>query len=92
MKKESNPLPPKGITRPTPPPPPPPKTKVSEPQSCIECKVRKYVTFTLVLGEKEAAWLKALVQNPIGCTPEEEPKEFARIRRHFWDALQAVEF
>ena len=34
-------------------------------------------------------WLKGLVQNPIGCTYEEESDENSTIRKSFWDTLSA---
>ena len=42
---------------------------------------------TLKLTEKEAQWLKALVQNPIGCTPEDEGIDEKEIRNAFWMCL-----
>lgn len=41
----------------------------------------------LKLEENEAKWLKDLVQNPIGCEPDEEDKDSKEIRKKFWDAL-----
>ena len=41
----------------------------------------------LKLTEKEAQWLKELVQNPIGCTPEEEDLDSREIRNAFWMCL-----
>lgn len=89
MKKQSNPLP-KGIIRPNP-PPPPPAPKLEKEKKMIGCKVEKRITVTLTLEEREARWLKSLVQNPIGCTMEEEPEEHAEIRRRFWEALHEVD-
>lgn len=53
-------------------------------------KVEK--TINLELDEKEALWLKGLVQNPICCEQEEECEEDRVIRKIFWDALIDVKF
>lgn len=96
MKKQSNPLP-KGIIRPNPPLPPSApklekekKPKLEEEKKMIGCKVEKHITVTLTLEEEEALWLKGLVQNPIGCTPDQEPKDQAEMRRRFWEALKDI--
>lgn len=56
-------------------------------------------TTTLKLNKKEALWLKALVQNPIGCSSirddviqheldrSNELQSDKEMRRKFWDAL-----
>jgi hypothetical protein len=45
-------------------------------------------TITLVLNEREAEWLKGLMQNPIGgMDPQDEPEDDREMRRIFWEAL-----
>lgn len=34
----------------------------------MKARVKKDIEITLMLNEKEARWLKGLVQNPIGCS------------------------
>ena len=44
------------------------------------------------LSTKEAAWLKALMQNPIGVeNPEEEDPTDRKMREIFWNALYSIE-
>jgi hypothetical protein len=45
----------------------------------------------LELNEQEARWLRALVQNPIGCTPEKEPESDRNMRANFWEALKSID-
>ena len=40
----------------------------------------------LSLSDKEAMWLHQVMQNPLGCTPEEEPHDDKEIRRAFFHA------
>jgi len=52
-----------------------------------EAEIIKKVTVRLTLTEREAYWLKNLVQNPIGCSFEDELKEARQMREAFWKAL-----
>jgi len=96
MKKESNPLL-RDFIKPPPPPAPPSrnvKGVVSRPKKetgMIKSKINKCVVVTLTLEEKEARWLKGLVQNPIGVSPDDESEENEKIRRCFWEALSEIE-
>jgi len=45
----------------------------------------------LELTEKEARWLKSVVQNPLRGNPDEEPEEERDMRVKFWNALSDVE-
>jgi hypothetical protein len=45
----------------------------------------------LELNEQETRWLRALVQNPIGCTPEKEPESDRNMRANFWEALKSID-
>jgi len=58
----------------------------------MKARVKKDIEITLVLNEKEALWLKGLVQNPIGCSYEEEREEDRDIRHSFWDTLKEVKY
>jgi hypothetical protein len=54
-------------------------------------KISTIITVTLELSSREAAWLRALLQNPIGCEvngfqPDEEPFE-RNIREAIFSAL-----
>jgi len=44
---------------------------------------------TLTLNDKEAQWLKGLIQNPM-CAPQDEQHEDANMRKALWDALSHV--
>ena len=44
------------------------------------------ITITLQLEEREAKWLKDLVQNPL-CDPVDEERESRIMRKKFWNAL-----
>ena len=57
----------------------------------MKSKVKQKITFLLELNETEARWLKTLVQNPVGCTYEDEPEEHKEIRKAFWDALDGLQ-
>lgn len=48
------------------------------------------ITITLILSEKQARWLKGVVQNPLQLTPDEEPIEEKEMRETFWKALEVV--
>ena len=55
--------------------------------------INQKIEYTLILNEDEAKWLKGLMQNPIfDETPEEEPKEEAKMRKSIWDALVMDKF
>lgn len=45
----------------------------------------------LELSWGTARWLKGMMQNPLYCSPENEPEEDSRARQEIWDALQGVE-
>lgn len=53
----------------------------------MQVNVKKTVTRLLVLTEEEAAWLAAIMQNPMYGTPEEESPEDREMRMRFWNAL-----
>lgn len=42
----------------------------------------------LELTPEEAAYLFGYLQNPLGCTPQEEGSEAARARLGIWNALR----
>ena len=42
------------------------------------------------LSMKEALWLKALMQNPIYNSPDEESPENKSMRENFWNILKHV--
>lgn len=45
-------------------------------------------TIILMLNEKEASWLKGLMQNPLGiCLSEPEQSDDREMREMFWDIL-----
>jgi hypothetical protein len=57
-------------------------------------QIRTITIVTLELSSKEAAWLRALLQDPIGCEvngfqPDEEPFHFRGIREAIFSALPA---
>ncbi|MCK4454406.1 hypothetical protein KAU51_03690 [Candidatus Parcubacteria bacterium] len=56
----------------------------------MDTLIETTTTVTLKLAKKEALWLKGLVQNPIGCSIEEEDPTSKEIRRKFWDALIGI--
>ena len=46
------------------------------------------VTFTLVLNQDEAMWLKGIMQNPIGAFDVSQESDLDKeMRRKFWHAL-----
>lgn len=51
----------------------------------MESKVSKKVTVTLVLSEEEAAWLHALVQNPL---VDGESEQDTEMRKKFFYATK----
>lgn len=44
--------------------------------------------YTIRLNEEEATWLRSLVQNPIGCRPEDEPKREQKMREALFNILK----
>ena len=52
----------------------------------MDITINKKVSYNLTLNEKEAMWLKALVQNPF-CHPDDETEENREMRKLFWEAL-----
>ena len=54
----------------------------------MDVKQQKEITYTLNLNEKEARWLKGLMQNPIfDESPEDEPANKRAMRKVFWEGL-----
>ena len=54
----------------------------------METKIETKLTFTLILNETEALWLKGQVQNPMhGQSYEDEQPQDKKMRKIFWDAL-----
>ena len=54
----------------------------------MDIKQQKEITYTLILNEKEAQWLKVLMQNPIfDESPEDEPTDERAMRTIFWQGL-----
>jgi hypothetical protein len=51
-------------------------------ESTISCQT----TFTLVLNEEEAQWLRAYMQNP-HCPLEEESDQDSKMRKKFFEAV-----
>lgn len=47
-------------------------------------KVQRHTEVTIIMTEKEAGWLKALVQNPLA---DNEGQADTEIRQSFWEAL-----
>lgn len=43
------------------------------------------------MSPQTARWLKGHMQNPLYCSPENEPEEDSRARKEIWDALQGVQ-
>ena len=48
------------------------------------------IKFQLTLTPEEANWLKGIMQNPHGCTPQEEDEYNKGMRMKFWNALSAT--
>lgn len=57
----------------------------------MECKTEKKVRVHLVLDLTEAKWLRDIMQNPIGCTKEDEGPAECRMREKFFNALEAID-
>ena len=54
----------------------------------MEVKKEEVISITLTLDGKEAAWLKAVMQNPLyDCTPDEEDGNDSEMRYKLWNAL-----
>lgn len=54
----------------------------------MESKIFSETTYILTLNEKEAQWLRGIIQNPLnGKTPEEEFEYDSNMRKLFWDSL-----
>ena len=45
------------------------------------------VEITLTMTADEAQWLKEIMQNPHGCTPEQEDTYNKDMRLSFWNVL-----
>ena len=56
----------------------------------MESAIENTYIVHLTLNEDEAKWLKGVVQNPIGCTHEDEDIRHAKHRKDLWDALKGV--
>ena len=57
----------------------------------MKSKMIKKVQIALSLDEDEAKWLKSLMQNPIGCSQDEEDPIDEDMRMRFWDALFEID-
>ncbi len=53
----------------------------------MESSIEINTKVTLVLNEEEAEWLKGTVQNPPGCTPEQEDPYNQKMRLKLWETL-----
>jgi hypothetical protein len=53
----------------------------------MEVETKREFTVTLKLSEREAQWLKSLMQNPLS---DDESTDTAQMRQVFWDALNLV--
>lgn len=53
----------------------------------MQIRRESIIAIILTLDEQEASWLKAVVQNPIGVTPEEEDQFNKDMRKKFWNTL-----
>ena len=56
----------------------------------IKTEIKTDRKITITLTEREARWLKGVVQNPIGCDRGEEDHEESEMRKRFWDALSEI--
>ena len=56
----------------------------------MKSRAIKNVGARLILNNDEAKWLKSLMQNPIGCSPDEEENDDKQIRAAFWKALKDI--
>ena len=56
----------------------------------MKMAIKETVKITLVLKNYEAHWLKCLMQNPIGCEPNQEHEEDKKMRELFWTTLERV--
>lgn len=58
----------------------------------MKSKIKQTMEIILKLNQKEALWLKQIVQNPL-CQPDvnfDEPPEDKEMRELFWDSLEGV--
>lgn len=55
----------------------------------MKTEIQKQIIVTIHLDEKEAMWLKNLVQNPL-CHPDKESKEDKQFREKFWNELKEI--
>ena len=53
----------------------------------MDIEAKREFAVTLKLTEREAMWLKRLMQNPLS---EDEDKETSEMRVMFWSALETV--
>lgn len=48
--------------------------------------------FVLTLSFEEAKWLRGQMQNPLGCTPDEEYPEDKEMRHRFFSAVESARY
>jgi len=56
----------------------------------VKTGIKTERTIDITLDEREARWLKAIIQNPIGCTLDEENETDREMRERFWIALHEI--
>lgn len=56
----------------------------------MKSEIQNEIKIKLEMNEKEASFLKSLVQNPT-CPPENEPGEYKIMRKKFWEALKDID-
>jgi hypothetical protein len=54
----------------------------------VRASGRQIVSVTLDLDEREARWLMTLVQNPVGCEPDEEDEQSRKYREGLFHAIK----
>jgi len=52
-----------------------------------KCKLKSEPIYLLELTNTEAQFIKAVMQNPIGCTAETEPEEMTATRKSIFEAI-----
>lgn len=52
-----------------------------------KCKKVQTTEYRLSLTAIEAAWLMSLLQNPLGCSLDEENSQDRNMRQNLWNAL-----
>lgn len=57
----------------------------------MKAEITNKIEVILTLSEEEALWLKAVVQNPVGCIDEiDESANEKLLRDAFWSALDPL--